>query len=284
MAEATVDMSLGLNISEFLDEDIGFGDITTDTLIGSVLVDARIVNREPAVVAGLDEAVEIFSQLGAQPRTEVDDGDAIAPETEVLRVEGDAAAILTGERLALNFIGRMSGIATVTREVLERARKVNPAVKIAATRKTTPGFRYYEKKAVILGGGDPHRYRLDDAVLIKDNHLKIVGSIPEALKRARRVSFTRKIEVEVETLDDAKLAAEHGADIIMLDNMKPWEVAEGCKVVRSVDRRIIVEVSGGMTPENIHEYAEFPDIISLGWLTHSARNRDFSMEIVKVFK
>jgi nicotinate-nucleotide pyrophosphorylase (carboxylating) len=177
---------------------------------------------------------------------------------------------------------RMSGIATQTKALVERCRKMNPHVRIAATRKTTPGFRYFEKKAVMLGGGDPHRYRLDDAFIIKDNHLRIVGSVKEAVRRAKKGGFTKKIEIEVENLRDALEAVNAGADIIMLDNMTPKEAEETAKKIKEIKKSVIVEISGGITPDNIIDYAKFADVISLGWLTHSTKAVDFSLEIIEV--
>jgi nicotinate-nucleotide pyrophosphorylase (carboxylating) len=177
---------------------------------------------------------------------------------------------------------QMSGIATATRNVLWSCQERNPRIIIAATRKTTPGFRYYQKKAVALGGGDPHRNRLDDAVLIKDNHLAIVGSITEAVRRAKEVSFTKKVEVEVVTLEGAEEAARAGADVIMLDNMSPEQAKVCAQAVRTIDQRILVEASGGITPESAPSYAEAVDIISLGWLTHSSKAVDFSLDITEI--
>jgi nicotinate-nucleotide pyrophosphorylase (carboxylating) len=152
-------------------------------------------------------------------------------------------------------------------------------VKIAATRKTTPGFRVYEKKAVVVGGGDPHRYRLDDAILIKDNHLRVVGSITQAVSKAKSVSFTKKIEVEVETIEQAVEAAKAGADIIMLDNMSVEKVEVASLAVKKLNDRVLIEVSGGLTAENAHRYAKHADILSIGWITHSARAIQFNLEI-----
>ena len=203
----------------------------------------------------------------------VEKGDA------VLSVRGPARAVLTGERLALNFLMRMSGIATLTNDLLQRCRKVNPEVKVAATRKTTPGFREFEKRAVSLGGGDPHRFGLDDAILIKDNHIALAGGVREALRKAKAASFTKKIEVEVENEKDALVAAEEGADIVMLDNFEPEEGARVAELVRGRCPGVVIEVSGGVRPDNIEQFASYADIISLGWLTHSVRSVDFSMNV-----
>jgi nicotinate-nucleotide pyrophosphorylase (carboxylating) len=269
-------------IEEFLREDIGHGDITTRALIGDQQGVASVIARQACVVAGLGEAAEAFCLLGLRTTMRVRDGDQVAEGTEVLTVEGDLASILTGERVALNLLMRMSGIATATSEVLAACRARNPTIVVAATRKTTPGFRRYEKRAVMLGGGDPHRYALDDGVLIKENHLAVVGSIAEAVARGKRASFTRKVEVEVVSLEGAEEAARAGADIVLLDNMSPSAAAICSKTIKSIDSRIIVEASGGITPSNAAQYAEVVDVISLGWLTHSVRAADFSLDITAI--
>jgi len=177
---------------------------------------------------------------------------------------------------------RMSGIATTTSNVVRECKRLNPAIRIAATRKTTPGFRFFEKKAVILGGGDPHRYRLDDAILIKDNHLRVVGSVTQAITKAKNASFSKKIEVEVETMEQAVEAAKAGADIIMLDNMKAEQVEVAYLAVKKLNDHALVEVSGGMSPETAPKFARHADILSLGWITHSSRAVQFNLEVTAV--
>jgi len=270
------------SIEDFLREDIGQGDITSQALIGDQKGSARIIARQECVVAGLEEAAEAFTLLGLVATPLVKDGQRVPAGAAVLAVEGSLRAVLTGERVALNLLMRMSGIATTTSDVLASCRARNPDIIIAATRKTTPGFRRYEKKAVMLGGGDPHRFGLDDAVLIKDNHLAVVGSITAAVNAGRKVSFTKKVEVEVTTLDGAEEAARAGADIILLDNMLPKEAARCSQAIKAIDRRVVVEASGGITPENAPDYAAAVDVISLGWLTHSVRAADLSLDIIVV--
>ena len=185
---------------------------------------------------------------------------------------------------------RMSGIATTTRMLVDACHEINPYVKVSATRKTTPGFREWEKKAVILGGGVSHRVGLWDQILIKDNHLKMVGSITKAVKRGGVYSKENpmpdgqliKVEVEVVDMGGAIEAAKASPDIIMLDNMAPWEVEAVAAEVRKINPDIEIEISGGITPENIIEYAPHADVISLGWLTHSAKATDLSLQIVEV--
>ena len=228
-----------------------------------------------------EQAIEVFQHLGLKvtplART-------ARPSRPLERAVGRGAlrSLLTGERLALNFLMRMSGIATATNKVVQACRARNPDIRVAATRKTTPGFRPFEKRAVVLGGGDPHRSRLDDAILIKDNHLAVVGSITEAVRRAKKVSFTKKVEIEVESLDEGEEAARAGADIILLDNMEPEKAARCAEAIRRIDPRIVVEASGGITPENAPDYAEAVDVISLGWITHSARAMQFSLDILEI--
>jgi len=269
-------------MEEYLQEDVGFGDITSDILIKDELGSARIAANEEGILAGLEEAIEIFSELGVKTFPMTRDGEKVSKGMDVLVVEGPLKKILLGERLALNFLMKMSGIATTTNAILRECRRFNPNVKIAATRKTTPGFRVYEKKAVVMGGGDPHRYRLDDAILIKDNHLRVVGSITQAVAKAKNVSFTKKIEVEVETIEQAVEAAKAGADIIMLDNMSPEKVEVASLAVKKLNDRLLIEVSGGLTPENVHKFAKHADILSLGWITHSAKAIDFNLEITSI--
>jgi nicotinate-nucleotide pyrophosphorylase (carboxylating) len=180
---------------------------------------------------------------------------------------------------------RMSGIATETRRLVNEVKKTSPIVRIAATRKTAPGLRYFDKRAVVVGGGDPHRMRLDDAVLIKDNHIVIAGGIEAAVKRARvSLGSSKKIEVEAKTREQAVQAAKIGADIVMLDNMTLKEAEGTLKelAARNLRKKVLIEISGGITPKNLVSYAKLkPDIISLGSLTHSVKAIDMSLEVVE---
>jgi len=266
-----------MGIKEFLEEDLGTGDVTSETLLGDEVAVGVITAKQDCVVAGLEEAVDVFRRLGLEPEALVNDGQRVDADRDVLSVNGLARPILAGERLALNILSRMSGIATQTARLVELVREHGDSVRVAATRKTTPGFREYEKKAVVLGGGDPHRFGLYDSILIKDNHLKMVGGVAEAVKMAKQAGFTCKVEVEVENLGDAILAVESGADIVMLDNMAPHECAEAYDAIKQLDPKVTVEISGGITPENITDYCRAADVISLGWLTHSVPSVDFSM-------
>jgi len=270
-------------IQEFLKEDIGSGDITSElTIPEDVMARGRMICKEDCVLGGAEEASVVFKELGAKTVSIGKDGEPARKGDVVLEVVGPARSILAGERLALNFVMRMSGIATLTRELADRVRRINPGARVAATRKTTPGFREFEKKAVLLGGGDPHRAGLYDAVLIKDNHIRLAGGVTEALKLARKGSFTKKIEIEAETLQDAKAAAEAGADIVMLDNFSPEDVLKTSKELKRIRPDVLIEVSGGIKPDNVEVYAVGADIISLGALTHSVKSIDFSMELERV--
>ncbi len=269
-------------LQEFLREDIGSGDITSELVIPSAeTAKGRIICKEDCVLAGLDEATEIFTELGAKVVMSRKDGTPAEKGDVVLEVKGSARSLLAGERLALNIIMRMSGIATLTDALVMKCRKINPKVRLAATRKTTPWFREFEKRAVLLGGGDPHRMGLYDAVLIKNNHIAIAGGVAEAMKRAKHGSFTKKIEIEVETEKDAHTALANGADIIMLDNFEPENAKKLINELKAMRPDVLIEVSGGIRPDNIDKYASGADIISLGWLTHSVKSLDFSMRIEK---
>ncbi|MBU2565441.1 MAG: carboxylating nicotinate-nucleotide diphosphorylase, partial [Candidatus Thermoplasmatota archaeon] len=216
-------------IEKFLEEDIGKGDITSDALLPDENVEAKIFSKEKCVLAGLEEVKNVFKKLGVQVTLYAKDGDRIRKDTAILNGNGPAKSLLSGERTALNFLSRMSGIATLTNRIVEKCKKINPKIEISATRKTTPGFRYYEKKAVKIGGGIPHRYGLYDGILIKDNHIKIVGSINECVKRAKKTN--KPVEIEVENIDDAVKAANAGANTIMFDNFTPENVKKGYKKI-----------------------------------------------------
>jgi nicotinate-nucleotide pyrophosphorylase (carboxylating) len=174
----------------------------------------------------------------------------------------------------------MSGFATETKKLLDTCIAINPRVSIAATRKTTPGFRKYEKKAVVIGGGESHRFGLYDAIIIKDNHIKCVGSVEKAIRRVKQKVHDKTIEIEVENLADALTAAKMKVDVIMLDNFDPESGKRVAKKIRAINGDVLIEISGGVNPDNILEYASFADRISLGHITHSIKNKNFSLEIV----
>jgi len=269
------------DIKNFLKEDLDeVGDITSNALFTNEKAEAYIVAKEDCMVAGLEEAKTVFEYLGAEVSLLCKDGEWVKKNQKIMHISGKAVSILSGERLALNFICRMSGIATETNNLIKICKKINPRVTIAATRKTTPGFRKYEKKAVMIGGGEPHRFGLYDAVMIKDNHIQIVGSVGEAIKHVKDKIRDKTIEVEVENEEDAITAAKMNVDVIMLDNMSPKKAEGITKKIRETNKNVLIEVSGGITPDNIKDYAGFADRISLGYLTHSVKSRNFSLEII----
>ena len=204
-------------LQEFLEEDLGSGDITTELIVPDRIGKAIIRCEAAAILAGIEEAATIFEDGDLDVEILSEDGDEVGAGQAVMEVEGPLADILTRERTALNMLMRMSGIATMTDAAIEACQKANPDVRIAATRKTTPGFRFFEKKAVILGGGDPHRYGLYDHILIKDNHILACGGVRKAMELVQDAPFTYKVEIEVESQKDAVTAAQMGADIILCD-------------------------------------------------------------------
>jgi nicotinate-nucleotide pyrophosphorylase (carboxylating) len=263
-----------------LEEDLGrAGDVTTQAIIpAAAIATAKIVAREGGTIAGLPLARESFRLLDKDVRFEalVADGDRIAKDDIVARVSGAARAILSAERVALNFLGRLSGVASLTARYAERV--AHTKAKICDTRKTTPGLRAFEKYAVRCGGGANHRFGLDDAVLIKDNHIAVAGGITAALRAAKsHVGHLVKIEIEVDTLAQLREVLAEGADAVLLDNMS---VAQLREAVALVDGRLLCEASGGVILENVMQVAETGvDLISVGALTHSARVLDLGLDI-----
>jgi nicotinate-nucleotide pyrophosphorylase (carboxylating) len=276
-------------LEKFLDEDIGHGDITTDALIDpAVEATGTVVCKERAVIAGLSESIILLKLLGCKGTPKIQDGREVPAGTIILEVRGSGSALLKVERVLLNLLSHMSGVATATSELVNIAKKNGGSTRIACTRKTLPGLRYFEKRAVELGGGDTHRLRLDDAVLIKDNHLALAGSITESVRKAKaKVSFTKKIEVEATTLDQAVEAGLAGADIVLLDNMTPQEVKKSVSLLeaKKLRDRVLVEVSGGITRDNLAGYVKTGvDVISVGSITHSANAIDMSLELHRLKK
>lgn len=263
-----------------LEEDLGrAGDLTTDAIVpAGTRAEAAIVARSEGIVAGGAVAGATFVMLDRAVTVEVvaEDGAPVLKGEQLLRIFGDAGAILTGERTALNLLGRMCGIATLTRRFVEAA--AGTGVRISDTRKTTPGLRSLEKYAVRCGGGINHRFGLDDAVLIKDNHLAVAGGVGEAVRRVReRVGHAVKVEVEVDTLEQLAQALEANVDSVLLDNMDPATLA---RAVAMTGGRLALEASGGITLATVRAVAETGvDVISVGALTHSAPALDLSLEM-----
>ncbi|MBI4871302.1 MAG: carboxylating nicotinate-nucleotide diphosphorylase [Candidatus Riflebacteria bacterium] len=262
-----------------LAEDLGEGtDLTTSLLVeGDLIANAAIISRVDGVLAGGILLAPLFARLDARVRVwlEVEEGGRLSAGATIARLEGPAAAILTGERVALNLAARASGVATLTRRYVERA---GPRARIADTRKTTPGLRALERYAVRCGGGHNHRFNLADGVLIKDNHLAVSMSVADAVRRARAgAPHPVRLEVEVETVEQAREAREAGADILLLDNMSLEAMRQ---VVEEHSGHVLLEASGGVTLERVADIAATGvDVISVGALTHSAASLDLSLEM-----
>ena len=265
-----------------LEEDAGRGDVTSASVIDEGQeAEADIIARERLVVCGLGIAEAVFTRFDwrTRLRTRVADGDPVTPGTLVATVRGPAQALLAGERVALNFMQHLSGVATLTQTFVAAAEGAK--VRVTDTRKTTPGLRALEKYAVRVGGGHNHRADLSSGILIKDNHIALVGSVREAVRRARvNATHSLRIEVEVESMSELDEALEAGAEAVLLDNFATRDVGEAVKRVRERAPRTLVEISGGVTLDRMHELAKSGvDIISVGSLTHSARAVDLSMEV-----
>ena len=276
------------SLIDFLQQDVGTGDVTSESVLSPNLsACAQIICKsgKSAVVAGLEEAGMLFDICKCRFGTLVTDGSPGENGSIVMNVSGRALAILKAERTALNLIMRMSGIATETRRLVDLVGKVDRSIKVASTRKTAPGLRYFDKKAVVLGGGVTHRIQLDDMVLIKDNHLALAESIEQSIGLARqKTNGCLLLECEVKNLGELVSAIKAGSDIVMLDNFSLEQAKAGMAEIRKMGLRknVKVEISGRIDQQNISSYAKLqPDIISLGYLTHSPKAIDFSLEIVK---
>ena len=270
----------------FLREDIGRGDITSNSVLKPNLLASSTIlckDSEEAVVAGLREVGIVFDLCKCSCTALVDEGSMVSRGNEVMRIKGRARDILKAERTALNLLMRMSGIATETKKFVEVVKKISKDIEIAGTRKTAPGLRSFDKKAIKIGGGRTHRNSLDEMVLIKDNHLVLTGSIGESISSAKKlVGNNIKVECEVTDLQSAIEAINFGADVIMLDNFSPQEVENATRVLKELGLRqkCLLEISGGISLANVSQFAKSnPDIISVGSLTHSVKSVDFSLEV-----
>jgi nicotinate-nucleotide pyrophosphorylase (carboxylating) len=267
-------------VEEALKEDIGFGDITTESTIPEDMISrAVIIAKEEGILAGLPVAEEVFKLLDSKIEFKEfkKDGDEIKKGDVILEIKGKTKTILMGERTALNFLQRLSGIATYTKKCVDVVKPYG--VKILDTRKTTPTLRIFEKYAVKIGGGENHRFGLYDMVLIKDNHIRAVGGIKEAIERVReRVSHVYKIEVEVTNLEELKEALESKADIVLLDNMDYDTLKEAVSIAKG---KVMIEVSGNISLEDLEKIARLGvNFISIGKLTHSYKSLDLSLELL----
>lgn len=265
-----------------LQEDMTSGDITTDAILKDERAEVNLRAKDKGILAGLDVFKRAFEILDEDVSFEFyfSDGDEVNNKDLIGKISGRARAILEGERTALNFLQRMSGIATYTKKMVDALDSDH--VKILDTRKTTPNMRVFEKYAVTLGGGYNHRYNLSDGIMLKDNHIDAAGGIREAVEKVRRLNpFVKKIEVEVENFDQVREALEAKADIIMLDNMDIEEIKEACKII---NKRAIIECSGNISLENINSYRDLDiDYISSGAITYGAGVLDLSMKNLKIY-
>nr|KXH74067.1 MAG: hypothetical protein AM324_06085 [Candidatus Thorarchaeota archaeon SMTZ1-83] len=269
-------------LKSYLEEDIRSGDLTSEiTVPPEAMGVGTIFSKGRTVLAGVQEIIAIAEISGLDYEVNAFEGNWVSPQEPIVLLRGKARTLLGVERVCLNIVMRMSGIATKVYKMVQAAREVNPRIRVAATRKTTPGFRYFEKRAVRIGGGDTHRYALDDMILIKNNHVAVTGGVANAVKAARRsVSFSKKVSCEVRTLQEAIEAIEAGADIVLLDNFIPQDVGGVHEVLkqRGLRDRVLLEVSGGVDEDNIKDFAQTGvDIISSGALTHSYDSSDFNM-------
>lgn len=267
-----------------LEEDINSEDVSTNAVMPEYKKgEVQLICKEDGIIAGLDVFERVFTLLDADTKVDfcAKDGDAVKKGEVLAVVTGDIRVLLSGERTALNYLQRLSGIATYTHSVVKLLE--GTSTKLLDTRKTAPGMRVFEKYAVRVGGGGNHRYNLSDGVLLKDNHIDAAGGIAQAVEAARAYApFVRRIEVEVENLDMVKEAVEAGADIIMLDNMTPDEMAEAIHIING---RAETECSGNITKENIRTIAKLGvDYVSSGALTHSAPILDVSLKHLKVLE
>lgn len=260
-------------------EDLGrAGDITTDAIVpADAIAETRLVARQDGVLAGIDLARIAFQLV--DPRIQfhqrLADGAKLSPGAEIAVISGPARGMLTGERVALNFLGHMSGVASATASIVHSIREYR--TRVTCTRKTMPGLRMVQKYAVRVGGGSNHRFGLDDAVLIKDNHIAIAGGVRQAVERARAaIGHLVKIELEVDTLEQLRIGLDAGVEVVLLDNMGPEMLREAVGIV---DGRAITEASGRITPDTAPELAATGvDLMAIGWLTHSARVLDIGLD------
>lgn len=268
-------------LRSFLAEDAADRDITSQALLENEYVTARIEAREDMVLSGIEECVELFGLSGVAALPQKKDGERAKPYEVILTLHGRVHSILAAERTALNLLGRMSGIASAADAAGKLAREINDHVRVAGTRKTAPGLRYFDKKAVAAGGGLPHRFDLAEAFLIKDTHRSFLP-VDEAVRKCRAAFPKKVIDCEVESVEDALRAAEAGADTIMFDNMAPEKIAEAISALKAAGLRekVMLEISGGIRSETIAAFKGLDiDIISMGALTHSVRCADVSLEI-----
>tara|TARA_B100000424_G_C22853154_1_gene454876 strand:+ start:122 stop:928 length:807 start_codon:yes stop_codon:yes gene_type:complete len=264
-------------LEEWFEEDFGKGDFTSQAVVENKPCEANVTGG-PGIISGLKICLALLDRHGIDYTTDYSDGDSIDSPL-IISLKGKAHDILATERLLLNILSHLSGISTHTNKIVKIAKEANPNVEILATRKTLPGLRDIEKEAVVHGGGQTHRMRLDDAILIKDNHLNLSNSIKESISLSRIKYPDLMLEVEADNEEQALEIAECGADRVMLDNFTPLDAAKTIKKLRQISN-IEIEISGGVTIENVAEYAKNTDFISLGSLTMSSLPVDFSLHVI----
>ena len=266
-------------LQKFLAEDLGLGDVTSN-LLEKKQIKAKIITRQEAIVSGVNFVKQIFALKKCSSRITKKDGTRVKANQTILEISGDAAAILSCERTALNLLSRMCGISTKTNQLNTLIQKINRKTKLYATRKTAPGLRYFDKIAVETGGGKKHRMTLHDMIMFKDNHLAVEKSIVSLIAKAKKTR--RKIEIEVETQNNAVLCAKLGVDIIMLDNFSPIQIRKTIKKLTelALRKKVVLEASGRINSKNIANYAKTNvDMISVGSITNSVNGIDLSLEI-----
>ena len=283
MCTSVIEDTLDTEIERFLQEDISNGDITSDLFIDSNSIsNAQILSREPGILSGRKELTQIFDHFKIKSNWLFQDGGYFDSNTEIVKLNGLSKSLLLSERVSLNLLGHMSGIATSTNHAVTITKKISPNTNISATRKTLPGLRKYEKYSVIVGGGLPHRYDLNEMILIKDNHYKLITNLKESINAARyKIDSNKKIELEVDSLESALNAVDLDVDIILLDNMTPEDISKFISKIKSISKPPLTEASGGINLSNLESYASTQvDIISMGMLTHSSKSIDFSLQIL----
>lgn len=272
-------------LERFLNEDILNGDITSELFIkADETSNATIISRDSGILCGKNEITEIFSHFNIESHWLYQDGDKMSKDSKIVNLKGLSRSILISERVSLNLLGHMTGIATATHHAVEIVKKINLHTNISATRKTLPGLRNFEKYSVVVGGGFPHRYNLQEMILIKDNHIKLIDNLEKHIKSIRnQINSNKKIELEVNSLDFALRAINYDVDIILLDNMSVDDIKKFVTILKSSNppKQILTEASGGITFSNLESYASTGvDIISMGCLTHSSKSLDFSLQII----
>ena len=275
---------MGTNIKKellrFISEDIQGGDITS-VLLPKKKIKAKIISRQEGVLAGVKFAGDIFRLKGCNVKIIKKDGAKLKSNQIILQISGNAGTVLSCERTALNLLSRMSGIATQTNFLVSKIRKINKKTKLYSTRKTAPGLRFFDKEAIMIGGGHKHRMSLNDMVMIKDNHLLVTNSMEGIIKNARKRH--KHVEVEVENQRDAILAASSGATIVMLDNFSPVQIKKTITALqkKKLRNKVKLEASGGINSKNISAYAKTGvDMISVGSITNSVKGLDLSLEVI----